>query len=113
MNPLVVNRLWGKAVIQGNNGHEEPIEDPHYTCMSVYITESRSLVASTTIDQKGWFDFGAVPPGNYRLLVRNVGLAVGDIPIRITRSPFHKRRIIVQFRIGGIDESSCARYDRK
>jgi hypothetical protein len=113
INPLVVNRIRGNAVIQYSDGNEEPIKDPHYTCMSLYIAECRSFVASTTIDEKGRFDFGAVPPGNYRLLVRTVGFAVGNIPVRITRSPFHKRRIIVLFRVGQIDVSSCARYDRK
>jgi hypothetical protein len=113
MNPLVVNRIRGNAVIQDENGSEDPIKDPHYTRMSLYVADSHTLVASATIDEKGQFDFGAVPPGNYRLLVRNVGYRVGDIPVRITRSPFHKRRIMVLFRIGQIDVSSCARYDRK
>jgi hypothetical protein len=113
MNPLIVNRIRGNAVIQCSNGNEEPIKDPHYTCMSVYNTETRTLVGSSTIDEKGWFDFGKVPPGNYRLLVRTVGFGVGNIPVRITRSPFHRRRIVVLFRVEDIDVTSCARYDRR
>ena len=113
MNPLVVNRIRGNAVIQYSNGNAEPIKDPHYTCMSLYNSETRTLVGSTTIDEKGWFDFGAVPPGNYRLLVRSVGFGVGNIPVRIARSPFHKRRIVVQFRVAQIDVTSCARYERR
>ena len=113
MKPLVVNRIRGNAIVQNFNGSEEPIKDPHYTCMSLYNAESRTLVGSTTIDDKGWFDFGAVPAGDYRLLVRTVGLAVGNIPVRITHSLFHRRRIVVLFRVGEIDVSSCARYDRR
>ena len=110
MNPLVVNRVRGNAVYQDVNGDEHPtipIETRHNVCMSLYLAKSRTLVASTTIDEKGQFDFGAVPPGNYRLLVRDVA-GVGDIPVRIARSPFHKRRIVVLFRVEQIDVTSCA-----
>jgi hypothetical protein len=113
MSPLVINRVRGNAVVLEGNGNEEPIKYRNYVCMSLYTAESGTLVTSTTIDEKGRFDFGAVPPGNYRLLVRYVGFEVGNIPVRIIRSPFHKRRIVVQFMTGGIDVSSCARYDRK
>ena len=116
MKPLVVNRIRGNAVYQDVNGDEDPvipIQDRHKVCMSLYNAESRTLVASKTLNEKGRFDFGAVPPGNYRLLVRDVGFGVGNIPVRITRSPIHKRGIVVLFRVERIDVTSCARYDRK
>lgn len=113
MGPLVVSRVQGRAVLVVRDKTLPP-DKLREVCLSLFTADTRKFVASTTPDRKGSFDFGSIPPGDYRLIQRAPGLCTGNTAIRVTaaRSKRRQRTIIVRFRAHGIDVCSGADYDR-
>ena len=112
MKPLAVNSVLGRVARQDADGRVWPDEKPA-GCLSLFTADSHKFVASTTTNKDGQFDFGEVPPGNYQLIAKSRGFCTGNIPVKVVRSAWHRRRpIVVFFRLASIDVCTCADYDR-
>ena len=113
INPLVVKRIAGKVARQSPDGRIWPDEKPA-GCLSLFTADSHEFVKSTLTSEDGRFDFGEIPPGNYRLIARSRGFCTGNIPLKVGRSAAHGHKsIIILFRLSGIDTCTCADYAQK
>jgi hypothetical protein len=85
-------------------------------CLGLFTEKGHRLVASVVADVEGRFKFKSVPPGKYRLVVRDPQnlLCVVNMPLRVVGWPrvgIFKRKsttILVHMRAEGIDDCSYA-----
>lgn len=83
-------------------------------CLGLFSEKERRLVASAVADDEGRFKFKSIPPGRYRLVVRDPydGLCVANMPLRVVEWPragiFRRKNktILIHMRAGGIDDCS-------
>jgi hypothetical protein len=112
--PLIVARIRGRIVVEVN-GEILSQAKPEGISLSLFTADTHEFLSATTVDAKGQFYFGKIPPGDYRLLTRAKGFCTGNTRIRIKKTPTgHKLRdIIVYFRPAALDVCTTAEYERK
>jgi hypothetical protein len=108
---LVLQRVSGIAAIRVGDKILPPSQ-LHGACLSLFAAASHKFVASAPVDKHGRFQFGAVPPGDYRLVARAPGLCTGNDPVRVSvlRAGRRNRTIVVNFQVLGYDSCTSAEY---
>ena len=95
---ITVTRVRGRAVRSNGDGSEWPPAEMSGACLSLFTEDSHNFVSSRVVDSEGRFDFGAVPPGRYRLIARAGGFPIGNNPVKVVRFGwFTNHRIIISF----------------
>lgn len=109
--PMVLQRVSGVAVIRAG-GKTITASQLHGACLSLFTADSHKFIASAPVDRRGHFEFGTVPPGDYRLVARAPGFCIGNDPVRIKipKGARTGRTIIVYFQLLGIDTCTTAEY---
>jgi hypothetical protein len=80
-------------------------------CLGLFTEKEHRLVAATSSDEKGQYAFGAVPAGEYRLVVHSGPFCVANVRVRVTRGGRAKgKRVVVHMRAAGYDTCSYADY---
>ena len=69
-------------VVSGQVLDESEAEMPQ-VCLGLFTEQNHNLVASAVTDDEGRFQFGGIPAGKYRLVVRVSGFYVADVPVRV------------------------------
>ena len=71
-------------------------------CYGLFSEKDRRLVASTVSDNNGYFNFGSIPTGRYRLVSQTKAFRDINIPLRVVRWPrgglFKRKRLAVHLR---------------
>lgn len=116
--PLVMKAITGRVLFQTGDraGEVKDVGPVPRACLSLFSEGSHKKIASLTADEEGRFNFGNIPSGHYRLLVRDpyAGLCVANIPLKV--SGFHKlkargrKQLIVHMRASAIDDCSYGEY---
>jgi hypothetical protein len=86
---------------------------PIPACLGLFTEMDYRLVASAVADQSGRFNFGSVPTGRYRLVVRDPqnAFCVANIMLRVVRWPRSKTKpLVIHLRPAGIDDCSYAGF---
>ena len=100
-----LNALKGRVMAEVGNPAKE--FGPVPACLGLFSEDDHRLVASTVADENGHYQFKTVPPGLYRLVVRdpqNV-FCVANMPLRIVRFS-RARTLVIHMRPTGIDDCS-------
>jgi hypothetical protein len=82
---------------------------PWPACLGLFAENDHRLVASTVADEDGHFKFSSVPPGSYRLVVRDPqnAFCVANMPLSVVRSLRGKAKsLVIHMRPSGIDDCS-------
>jgi hypothetical protein len=113
--PLVLQRVAGRAVIKAGGKIMPGSELCGGACLSLFTANSHKFVAHVQLDKQGLFEFGRVPPGDYRLVARAPGFCTGNDPVRIkaSRARGKRRVMIVYFQPHEIDTCTTVDYDGK
>lgn len=109
--PIVLQRVSGVAVIRAGD-KTIPSSQLHGACLSLFTADSHKFVASAPVDKRGRFEFGTVPPGDYRVVARAPGFCTGNdlVRIKIPKGSRAGRTIIVYFQPHAIDTCTTAEY---
>jgi hypothetical protein len=113
--PLSVTGVLGRVFIEVGElgGATKEVGAVTEACLGLFTEKERHLVATTTVNDRGHFAFGAVPIGKYRLVVHAGPLCVANVPLHVTRSRGKRHRgkqIVVHMRAAGYDTCSYADY---
>ena len=109
--PMVLQRVSGVVLIRAGD-KTIAASQLHGACLSLFTADSHKFIASAPVDRRGHFEFGTVPPGDYRLVARAPGFCTGNGPVRVKIPKVrHKdRSIIVYFQVLGYDTCTTAEY---
>ena len=111
--PLSLRELTGRVLTEVDEP-AQVVGPVSGACLGLFIEQDHHLVATATADKEGHFEFGAVAPGRYRLVVRANGLCAANVPLQIAaKSRSRKQKnseIVVHMRPAGIDTCSYADY---
>jgi hypothetical protein len=81
-------------------------------CVALFTEKERRFVAQTVTDENGYFRFGKIPKGRYRLVGRLNYDYLCPVNVRIRRVSFplggffRKSRLVLHMRPAGIDDCS-------
>jgi TonB family protein len=108
---MVLQRVSGVAVIRAGD-KIIAASQLHGACLSLFTADSHKFAASAPVDRRGHFEFGTVPPGDYRLVARARGFCTGNDPVRIKISKGTRtgRTIVAYFQPHAIDTCTTAEY---
>jgi hypothetical protein len=109
--PMVLQRVTGLAVIRAGD-KTIAASQLHGACLSLFAADSHKFIAKAPVDRRGHFEFGTLPPGDYRLVARAPGFCTGNDPVRIKipKGTRTGRTIIVYFQPHAIDTCTTAGY---
>ena len=82
LTPQLGYKPVSARVVSGQVLDEREVEMPQ-VCLGLFTEQNHNLVASAVTDEEGRFQFGNIPTGKYRLVVRVSGFYVADIPVRV------------------------------
>lgn len=83
-----------------------------YICVALFTEKEHRFVAQTVADENGYFRFGKIPKGNYRLVARVDYDYLCPVNVRIRRVSFprggffRKTSLVLHLRPAGIDDCS-------
>lgn len=104
---LTVTKLSGVA----EDKDKVPIPD---VCLGLFTETEHKLVAQASTNEDGYFKFGSVSPGRYRLVARYDSFCTSNTTIRIvTHAPKNKQgavRIVLHMMPAGTDLCSYGDY---
>jgi hypothetical protein len=78
-------------------------------CLGLFTEKDHRLVASVAADEEGRFKFNSVPPGKYRLIVRDSqnSFCVANLPLRVVRwQRGQTKPLVIHMRLPWIDDCS-------
>ena len=81
-------------------------------CVALFTEKERRFVAQTVTDENGYFRFGKIPKGRYRLIGRLDYDYLCPVNVRVRRVSFplgglfRKTRLVLHMRPAGIDDCS-------
>jgi hypothetical protein len=106
-----VRELSGRVISEVRDPAREIAPVP--ACLGLFTEKRHRLVASVIADEEGRFNFGSIPSGRFRLIVRDpLSLfCLANMPLRVVRSRGNARAIVIHMRPAGID--SCSYGDFK
>jgi hypothetical protein len=108
-NPLSIRSLTGRVIAEVGDEAQEIGPLPG-ACLGLFTEEAHRLIATATADQEGRFQFGKVPNGKYRLVVRVGSFCTANVPLQVTGERrgkvAGKRQLVIHMRPGGIDRCS-------
>jgi hypothetical protein len=112
---LSVSKVSGRVAVEVGELGASAIEAGLVSgaCVVLFTEREHQLVANATADREGRFTFGAVPEGDYRLIVRADPLCLANVLLRVVtskRGGARKRQVVVHMRAAGIDTCSYADY---
>lgn len=64
-----------------------------HVCLSLFTERKHKLVGSSVTDESGNFQYGDVPAGEYRMVVRAPGFFVAEIPVHVSDKAKAKAKI--------------------
>jgi len=106
-SPLTLTKVWG--IVEDNDKVRIPD-----VCLGLFTEEGDKLIAQTSTNKDGSFDFGSVSPGRYRLVARYDSFCTSNTPIRIARQAAKNRRgqkrIVIHMMPAAIDRCSYGDY---
>ena len=85
-----------------------------YICIALFTEKEHRFVAQTVADKNGYFRFGKISKGNYRLVARVNYDYLCPVNVRIRRAGFlrggffRKTRLVLHLRVAAIDVCSYA-----
>lgn len=107
-----VRRIFGSVISE--IGDPAKRIGPVPACLGLFTEKDHRLVASAVADEEGRFEFGSIPPGRFRLVVRDpLNLfCLANTPIEVVKWRRGKERsLVIHMRPAGID--SCSYGDFK
>lgn len=105
--PLFVRSISGRVITEVGRPAKELGTSP--ACLGLFTDSDHRLLAKAVADESGLFKFNSVPPGRYRLVVRDPqdALCVANLPLRIVRWPRGTlRSLVIHMRPIGLDDCS-------
>lgn len=66
--PSLAIRVVTGRIAEKSDGQEQKAKPVKGACISLFTENEHKLIASTITDEKGYFIFGAIKPGAYRLV---------------------------------------------
>jgi hypothetical protein len=78
-------------------------------CLGLFTEKEHRLVASVVANDEGYFKFNSIPPGKYRLIVRDPqnAFCVANMPLRVVRGPRGTgKTLVIHMRPVWIDDCS-------
>ena len=107
--PIRVKSIRGKVFMEQNDG---TVLGSIPGCIALFTEKSHRLVARSTANENGYFVFGKIRPGRYRLVVRDPqgAFCPANVMLLITKKG-RPSRLVVHMRAQGID--SCGFVDKK
>src|SRR5262245_37176629 len=78
--PLIVRSPTGRVIAEAGDESQEIGSVPG-ACLGLFTEEGHRLIATGAADQGGKFQFGKVPNGKYRLVVRAGGFCTANVPL--------------------------------
>ena len=102
-----VRSLSGRAISEVDDRAKEI--GPLPVCLGLFTENDHRLVASTVSDENGYFKFGSVPSGRYRLVVRDPqnSFCLANMPVHVVKWPRGTtKRLVIHMRPAGIDVCS-------
>ena len=83
-------------------------------CLALFAEVGHKLIAQTSTNEDGYFDFGYVSPGRYRLVARYDSFCTSNTPVLIPRQATKNRRgqkrIVIHMMPAAIDRCSYGDY---
>jgi hypothetical protein len=111
--PLVLSTLSGQVFAEVGNP-AKPLGPFPNACIGLFSEGEHKLVSNTVANKDGSFSIRDVPPGSYRLVVRDSqnAFCVANAPIRMSEPKERARggRVVIHLRPAGIDDCSYANY---
>ena len=109
--PMVLQRVSGVAVIRAGD-RMISASQLHGACLSLFTADSHKFIGSAPVDKRGHFEFGTVPPGDYRLVARAPGFCTGNdaVRVKIPKIGRASRSLVVYFQPHAIDTCTTAEY---
>ena len=107
---LKISTVKGRVIAEGGTAAKDAAPVP--ACLGLFREDDHQLVASTTADEKGRFEFESISAGLYRLVVRDPqnAFCVANVPLQIVRSQRGKP-LVIHLRPSGVD--TCSYGDLK
>lgn len=106
-SPLTLATVSG--TVEDND--KVPIPD---VCLGLFTEGEHKLIARTSTKEDGYFDFGTVSPGRYRLVARYDSFCTSNTPLLVARKATKKsrgqKRIVVHMMPAAIDRCSYSDY---
>jgi hypothetical protein len=102
-----VRGVAGRVIAEAGRPAKEAGSVP--ACIGLFTEEDHRLMTSVVADDEGRFKLGSIPPGRYRLVVRDPqdAFCVANMPLHVVRWPRGKAKsLIIHMRPAGIDDCS-------
>lgn len=107
-----VRRISGRVIAEVGRPAKEAGSLP--ACIGLFTEEGHRLIASVVADEEGRFSLTSIPPGQYRLVVRDPQdvFCVANMPLRVVRWPRGKAKpLVIHMRPSGIDDCSYGDFN--
>jgi hypothetical protein len=112
-DPLSVPSLRGRIIAEAGDEAQEIGSVPG-ACLGLFTEEEHRLITTVTADQEGRFQFGKVPNGKYRLVVKIGSFCTANVPLQLIGERRSKvtgrKQLVIHMRPGGIDRCSYGDY---
>ena len=102
-----VGRLSGHAISEAGDPAKQI--GPVPVCLGVFTEKDHRLVASAVADEDGRFNFGSIPSGWFRLVVRDPqnAFCLANMPLHVVKWPRGKKKpLVIHMRPAGLDDCS-------
>ena len=109
--PSSVRGISGRVIAEVGRPAKEV--GPIPACLGLFMEKDHRLVASAVANEEGRFKFSSVPPGRYRLVVRDPqnAFCIANMPLRIVRWLRGKAKpLVFHMRPAGIDDCSYGEF---
>ena len=102
-----VRKIFGRVVAEAGRPAKKAGSVP--ACIGLFTEEGHRLVASVVADDEGRFKLATIPPGQYRIIVRDPqdGFCVANMALRVVRWPRGiAKSLVIHMRPSGMDDCS-------